>query len=203
MIKIFYGDDRVKARAMIDKLLGDDYEVIEAENLTRGDMDSVFLGTSLFGETRKILIKSLAENKECWAMLPKYTNTAHAVFLLENSIDKRSVTYKELAKEKNVEFKEFHLAEAIDKNLVFDIFEVAYKKDGAKAVKMCERIETTNDPFMFLGLIVTQAFKKMELRERRATEAVKILGKTDVLMKTTTIEPWTAIKMALYKIANI
>ena len=46
MIKIFYGNDRVKAREMIDKLLGKDYEVIEAENLTRGDMDSVFYGTS-------------------------------------------------------------------------------------------------------------------------------------------------------------
>ena len=62
MIKIFYGNDRVKAREMIDKLLGKDYEVIEAENLTRGDMDSVFYGTSLFGETRKILVKSLSEN---------------------------------------------------------------------------------------------------------------------------------------------
>ena len=72
MIKIFYGNDRVKARAMIDRLLGKNYEVIEAENLTRGDMDSVFLGTSLFGETRNILLKSLSENKECWEVLPKY-----------------------------------------------------------------------------------------------------------------------------------
>lgn len=203
MIKIFYGDDRVRAREMVDKLLGGDYEVIEAENLTRADMDSVFLGASLFNETRKILIKSLSENKECWVLLPKYIDTAHAVILLENSLDKRSTTYKELAKEKSVEFKEFRIAEAVDKNLVFDIFDVAYKKDGKKAVKMCEKIEITNDPFMFLGLMVTQSFKKLELRERRATEVVEILGKTDMLMKTTTIEPWTAIKMALYKIANI
>ena len=203
MIKIFYGDDRVKARAMADKLLGDSYEVIEAESLTRADMDSVFLGASLFGETRNILIKSLAENKECWAMLSKYADTTHTIILLENSVDKRSATYKELAKIKSVEFKEFRLAEPIDKSLVFDIFDVAYRRDGAKAIKMCEKIEITNDPFMFLGLMTTQAFKKLELRERRAAEVVKILGKTDMIMKTATIEPWTAIKMALYKIANV
>ena len=124
MIKIFYGDDRVKARAMADKLLGDSYEVIEAESLTRADMDSVFLGASLFGETRNILIKSLAENKECWAMLPKYADTTHTIILLENSVDKRSATYKELAKIKSVEFKEFRLAEPIDKSLVFDTVKI-------------------------------------------------------------------------------
>ena len=64
MIKIFYGNDRQKAQLAIAKLLGDDYEVIEAENITRGDMESIFKGTSLFGETRRILLTGLNENKE-------------------------------------------------------------------------------------------------------------------------------------------
>ena len=203
MIRIFYGNDRVRARKEIDRLLGEDYEVIEADNLERGDMDSVFLGTSLFCETRKILIKSLSSNKDCWLVLPSYTNTQHKVFLLEDSIDKRSVVYKELTKDKNVEFKEFRLAEDVDKKLVFDIFDTAFKGNGEKAIKMCEKIQTTNDPYMFMGLMTTQAFKKMELKERRAIGAVKVIGGADMMMKTATTEPWTIIKVALYKIANI
>ncbi len=203
MIKIFYGDDRVKAREMIDKLLGKDYEVIEAENLTRGDMDSVFYGTSLFGETRKILVKSLSENKECWAVLPNYLNTTHDVIILENNIDKRSATYKALAKEKGVEFKEFKLAEQIDKNLVFDVFEMAYRKNGKKAIELCEKIETTNDPYMFMGLMISQAFKKLEMRQKKAEQVIKILGDTDMNMKTSGVEPWNLIKMSLLLIANI
>ena len=39
MIRLFYGGDRVAARKMIDRLLGDDYEVIEAESIERADMD--------------------------------------------------------------------------------------------------------------------------------------------------------------------
>ena len=62
MIKIFYGDDRVKAQAAIKKLLGDDYEVIEGENLLPSDMASVFYGGSLFSDERKILIKDLSTN---------------------------------------------------------------------------------------------------------------------------------------------
>ena len=42
MIRLFYGGDRVAARKMIDRLLGDDYEVIEAESIERADMDSIF-----------------------------------------------------------------------------------------------------------------------------------------------------------------
>ena len=139
MIKIFYGNDRVKARAMIDRLLGKNYEVIEAENLTRGDMDSVFLGTSLFGETRNILLKSLSENKECWEVLPKYLKTTHNVIVWENTVDKRSVTYKALAGESDVEFKEFKQVEEIDPKLVFEIFDAAYGGNGKRALQLCDK----------------------------------------------------------------
>ncbi len=202
-MKIFYGNDRVRAREMVEKLLGKDYEVIEAENLQRRDMDSVFLGTSLFGETRKILIKSLSENKECWAVLPDYLKTTHDVIILENNIDKRSVVYKALAEEKSVEFKEFKLAEQVDKKLVFDVFEAAYRKNGRLAVELCEKIETTNDPYMFMGLMVSQAFKKLEMRQKKAERVIKILGDTDMKMKTTGVESWDLIKMSLLLIANI
>ena len=203
MIKIFYGNDRVKARAMIDRLLGKDYEVIEAENLTRGDMDSVFLGTSLFGETRNILLKSLSENKECWEVLPKYLKTTHNVIVWENTVDKRSVAYKALASESDVEFKEFKQVEEIDPKLVFDIFDAAYGGNGKRALQLCDKMEATNDPFRLMGLMTTQAFKKLEMRQTKAPKVVKILAETDMAMKSTAVEPWNLVKAALLRIANI
>ena len=50
MIQLVYGDDRVKAQQAIIKALGAGYETIEADGLTRGDMDSIFHGVSIFGD---------------------------------------------------------------------------------------------------------------------------------------------------------
>lgn len=201
MIKVFYGEDRVKARKMIDKLFGGEYEVIEAENLTTNDMASVFLGVSLFGESRKILVKDLSANKECWDMVPNFVaDCAHDVILLESKLDKRSSTYKGLSKDKKVEFKEFALAEDPNSKLVFDIFDAAMRGDK-NVIKMCEKIEQTNDPYMFMGLMVSQAIKKLQYNNSKAVKALKILAQADVDMKSTGIEPWKLIKMALLKIS--
>ena len=204
MIRIFYGDDRVAAQKMVTRQLGEGYEAIEAENLTANDMPSLLLGVSLFAETRAILIKDLSSNKECWELLPKYVaECPHNVVIWESKLDKRSTTYKELSKDKNVEFKEFKIAEDPDKKVVFDIFDAAMRGDGKAAVKLCEKIETTNDPFMFLGLMVTQAVKKLQFNNPKAPRALKILARADMDMKSTAIESWTIIKMALLKIGGI
>ena len=67
---------------------------------------------------------------------------------------------------------------------------------------MCEKIETTNDPFMFMGLMVTQAVKKLQYNNPRAALALKALSAADLDMKSTSLEPWTIIKMALLKIGG-
>ena len=203
MIKVFYGEDRIKARKAIDRLFGADYEVIEAENLTTSDMASVFLGTSLFGEKRTILVKDLSANKECWEMVPNFVDDCpHDIVLWETKLDKRSAAYKALSKNKNVEFKEFAAAEDPNNKLVFDILDAAMRGDNS-AVKMCEKIEQTNDPYMFMGLMVSQAIKKLQYNNAKAAKALKILAEADVNMKSTGIEPWTLIKMALLKIASL
>ena len=203
MIKVFYGEDRIKARKAIDRLFGADYEVIEAENLTTSDMASVFLGTSLFGEKRTILVKDLSANKECWEMVANFVDDCpHDIVLWEAKLDKRSAAYRTLSKNKNVEFKEFAAAEDPNNKLVFDILDAAMRGDNS-AVKMCEKIEQTNDPYMFMGLMVSQAIKKLQYNNAKATKTLKILAEADVNMKSTGIEPWTLIKMALLKIASL
>ena len=203
MIKVFYGEDRIKARKAIDRLFGADYEVIEAENLTTSDMASVFLGTSLFGEKRTILVKDLSANKECWEMAPNFVDDCpHDIVLWEAKLDKRSAAYKTLSKNKNVEFKEFAAVEDPNNKLVFDILDAAMRGDNS-AVKMCEKIEQTNDPYMFMGLMVSQAIKKLQYNNAKAAKTLKILAEADVNMKSTGIEPWMLIKMALLKIASL
>ena len=203
MIKIFYGNDRQAAQLAIDRLLGKDYELVEAENITRADLDSIFRGTSLFGETRKILLKSLNENKECWELLPNYLDTTHDVIIWLATLDKRSVVYKAVEKAKQVECKEFKVAEQIDRTLVFKIADEAFAGKGAKAVKMCEQIEATNDPYMTMGAIISQAMRRLEMKNSKAARAIKILAKADMDMKSVTVDGWSIVKMALLKIGQL
>ena len=202
MIKIFYGNDRQKAQLAIAKLLGDDYEVIEAENITRGDMESIFKGTSLFGETRRILLKGLNENKECWEVLPEYLETTHEMVIWLSALDKRSTVYKAIAKRKEVEVKEFAQEAKVDRFLAFKIADEAFAGHGARAVKMCEELEQTSDAYLTMGAFVSQAGKKLEIGKPKAINAIRILAKADLDMKSTAVDGWKILKIALLKIAS-
>lgn len=201
MIQLVYGDDRVKAQQAIIKALGAGYETIEADGLTRGDMDSIFYGVSIFGDHRSILLKGLNENKECWDVLPNYLKTEHNVVLWNSALDKRSTVYKEFVQQK-ISIKEYKLAEDTDQKLVFDIMDTAVRGNIKTALNMCEKIEDTNDPFRFMGLMVSQALKKLTLRQAKAAKILKILARADLDMKSSTVEPWLIVKTALMEIAN-
>ena len=203
MIKVFHGNDRQKTQRAIEKILEKDYEVIEGDSITRADMDSVFYGTSLFGETRRILLKSLNENKECWEVLPNYLDTTHEMVIWPSALDKRSVVYKALEKAKDVEIKEFAEEAKIDRFFAFKVADEAFAGHGAKAVKMCEQIETTDDPYMMMGVVISQASKRLEMRNSKAVRALKILAKADMDMKSATVDAWKIVKIALLKIGRL
>lgn len=202
MIRIFFGEDRVTISSAVRKELGEDYEIFEGENLSVDDLPNIFLGTSLFGETRRILIKDLAENKDVFEKIQDYLKTTHNVVLWETKLDKRSAIYKTLSKEK-VEMTEFKLLAPTNSKEVFDIFDVALC-DGQRAIKMVEKIQETNDPFMFVGLLASQAIKKFEFRQgRKEKRVLKELSNLDIQMKSTSIEPWTLIKLSLLKLSSL
>ena len=194
MIRVFYGDDRVRAMGEVKKILGDDYEVIEGVDVISGEMESVFYGASLLTPERKILIRDLGENKPAFNELARFTDTPYEVILLETKVDKRSAAYKEL-KDK-IEFREFKLPEAASK-AVFDIYKTA-KRDGVQAVKMLESVKATEDPIKFTGLLVSQVLKDFAahpgVKERRV---LKELAKVDMQMKTSKIEPWLLVESFL------
>ena len=140
MIYLIDGDDRKKAESKAKDFLGENYEVIDAESLEKADLVSIFQGTTLFSETRKILIKDLGTKKELFAELLKYLETEHRIVILEQKIDKRNAVYKELAAvaKKNpqqVKIDEFKITEEVDKFLTFRVFDIALT-DGKRAVKL-------------------------------------------------------------------
>lgn len=192
------------AEKAVKKALGEKYEVYEGESLALADLPSIFQGTSLF-ETgkRRILLKSLSENAAVWEKIAEYAETNHEVIAWELKLDKRSAGYKNL-KAAGVELCEFAELKKPELNVVFGVLDTALR-DGARAVKMVEQIELDQDPYMFFGLLVTQMLKRFDssrggVKERRL---LKELAKTDLEMKSTTVEPWMLIKSFLLRASSI
>lgn len=202
MIKIFYGDDRVRAKAEIIKFLNTkDYEIIEGADLAPADLPSIFLGNSLFASTRAILVRDFTTNKPAYEKLPEYLNTPHQIAILDAKIDKRSATYKTLKDQ--IEFQEFTLPKNPNFNLVFDIYRTA-KRDGKKAVKMLEKIQSEEDPIMFCGLLISQALK--DFNQKQGTKEKRVLrelSKLDLDMKSTSLQPWLLVQSFLLRLSSL
>ncbi|MBR3252818.1 hypothetical protein IKF84_01975 [Candidatus Saccharibacteria bacterium] len=199
MIRIFTGDDRVRAGQEIKKLLGESYEVIDCADLTIKDLTPIFKGATLFDSHRKILLRDFTTNSSIFPELPKFLDTKHDVILLETKLDKRTATYKEI-KDK-IEIKEFKLPQRVDFREVYNIFNVA-KKDGKKAVEMLKKIESDEDPIRFTGLLVSQALK--DYQKNQGTKEKQVLGdlsKLDIRLKSTKIAPWLLVESFLLKLS--
>ena len=200
MIRGFYGDDRVKAGQEIKKFLGENYEVVEGENLMPGDLPSLFMGGSLFDEERAILVRDILANKAVSEKIVDYVETPHKIVFLETKLDKRLAAYKDL--KDRVEFKEFKLPENADYKLVFDIYKVA-KRDGKKAVEMLAKIQEGQEPMMFTGLMASQAIRDFVAhpgaKEKRVLHE---LSKLDMNLKSSKLPSWLLVQAFLLQLAS-
>ena len=195
MIKIFTGDDRVRAQNEIRKNLGVGYEVIDCADLTEKDLPLIFRGTTLFDSRRHILLRDFTANSAIYKALPNYLDTPHDIILFETKLDKRTATYKEI-KDK-IEIKEFTLPPKTDFRTTFNIYSTA-KRDGKKAVEMLRKIETDEDPIKFTGLLISQALKDFNLRQgTKEKQILKALAKLDLDEKSTKINPWLLVESFL------
>ena len=199
MIRVFYGDNRVKATEEIRKILGDSYEVIEGTDLTPQDLPNIFWGTSLFGDKRSILIRDILSNKAIQDELPNYLDTPHNIIILESKLDKRSSIYKTL--NKKIVLTEFIMPKNREAGLVFDIYNTA-KRDSKKAIKMLDKIKSEQEPMMFLGLMVSQAIRDYSTHpSAKEKDALRKLSKLDIQLKSSKIEPWALIKSFLLRLS--
>lgn len=210
MIYLIDGDDHQKAESKAKDFLGENYEVIDAESLEKADLVSIFQGTTLFSETRKILIKDLGAKKELFAELPKYLETEHRIVILEQKIDKRNTIYKELAAvaKKNpqqVKIDEFKITEEVDKFLTFRVFDIALT-DGKRAVKLLREAEESNNPYLTVGSWTKKAVDLLAARPNgeREKRIVKKLAEIDMMLKQTSFskEPWLLLETFLLELSD-
>lgn len=201
MIKIFTGEDRIRAQQEITKYLGKNYEIIEGADLELTTLPSIFQGASLFADTRNILIRDLSANKPVFDKLPDYLDTPHNVIIQEIKLDKRSNTYK-ILKDK-IEIRDFALPKSPNLNLIFNIYNTA-KKDGPKAVDMLSKIEQDEDPIKFCGLLISQALKDYRAKQgTKEKKALKELSKLDLALKSTSYQPWLLIQSFLLRLSSL
>lgn len=224
MIRVFYGNDRPRISAEIKRILGEDYEVFDGENLDVAGLVNIFQGNSLFAKKRKILIKdltparkygtsvatSVVQNHEktevdatdFYEKIAEYVKTPHEIIIWETTVSQRK-SYKDFIKLPGVEAKKFDTAKKYDAGKVFDVFNVALD-DGPRAVKMLEEIKSENDPYMFCGLMASQAIKRYSWRQGRKERAIlKELSKLDMQLKTTAVAPWSLIESFLVRLSSL
>lgn len=221
MIQVFTGDDRVRIQAEVKKVLGKDYEVFEGENLTAQDLMNICAGASLFAERRRILIKDLTPVRKTgeasatsssnatsscetdfYAELAKYVNTPHEIVIWETTTPLKKA-YKDFIKNPKVRQQKFEKTKPVDAGKVFEIFDVAWT-DGPRAVKMLAEIQGENDPYMFFGLLASQAIRKYEFRAgAKEKRVLKELSRLDMLMKTTSYQPWLLLQAFLLQVSSL
>ena len=210
MIYLIDGDDRKKAESKAKDFLGENYEVVDAESLEKADLVSIFQGTTLFSETRKILIKDLGAKKELFAELPKYLETEHKIVILEQKIDKRNAVYKELATvaKKNpqqVKIDEFKITEEVDKFLTLRVFDIALT-DGKRAVKLLREAEENTSPYLTVGSWTKKAVDLLAAKPNgeREKRIVKKLAEIDMMLKQTSFskEPWLLLETFLLELSD-
>ena len=201
MIKVFYGNDRLRANQEIKKNLGMDYEVIEGSSLELSDLPNIFLGNSLLSEQRRILIRDLIENKHVSEAIVDYLESPHKIVILETKINKNSVFYKSL--QKKIEFMEFKLPEVSLYREAQNIYNTA-KRDGKKAVGMLDKIKYDCEPIAFIGMINAIALGDFEVRQgKKEKRALLELSKLDIEIKTTSYSPWILLQAFLLRLSSL
>ena len=204
-IKIFYGSDRIAARKAAERVLGSEYEVIDAEQLTLADLESIFRGTTIFdmGAERKILLKDLSLNKVCFEKLPEYADTTALVVVLDGKLSKVLSSVKAVFACKDIETKECILSEekSRDKYENFAPFSSAYAGRGAEALRKLKAIKDRTAAPMIIGTMGTQAAKY--LNTTKGQQAMKILAQADMMMKSSKVDMWVPVEWALLEIAQL
>ena len=205
MIKVFFGDDRIRAKQEIAKFLGEKYEVIDCVDLTEQDLPTIFKGTTLFDDgPRQILLRDFTANKPIAdhfvEHIAYYATTPHSVAIHETKLDKRSIFYKTL---KDVlEFREFTTPATTNFSNLQEIYRTA-KTDGKKSIAMLRKIEHEEDPIMFFGFLVSQAIKDFSAHPgARERQVLKSLATIDLQMKSSTVDPWLLVESALLTLAR-
>jgi len=101
MITLLFGDNSFEVKRAYEHLIGDNKtaEVFYGEDIQVNDLYQLLTGSSLFASHRTIVIKYPSQNKPLWSeinnLVHKIDNDTNLI-LVDNSVDKRTLTYKTL-----------------------------------------------------------------------------------------------------------
>jgi hypothetical protein len=208
-ISILHGSDRNAMMLAAKTKLGEDYEIFEADSITVADMDSIFLGQTLFDgdEKRHILLKDLNDNKDCFAKLPDYVSTEHEVVVIASGKLNKTFAYvKEVLDCEGIESKEFETIEerTRDKFENFEPIKQALAGHGKIALKKLELLKDHSAAPLVMGSMCTQVAKLLDGKDvAKGVKAMKILARADMMSKRSGIDMWMPIEWALLEIANL
>ena len=216
MIYVFYGSDRKKISLAVRTILGDDYEVYDGENIAISDIPNLMMGNSLFADQRKILIKDLTgrQNAEAvndgsssnnvsdyYDILQQYLDTPHEIVIWETNVSRKK-SFKDFLANSKVKSRKYDLPPQVDMRKVFGIYDTALT-NGVRAIKMLEEIKSEEDPYMFVGLLASQAIKNYARHQgRKEKRALKELSKLDIDLKSTKYDPWLLISTFILKLQS-
>jgi len=210
MLHLFYGDNRKAAKVEISKVLGPDHEQIDGEQISADSMANIFAGFSLFAaENRNILIRDLGLNNDAWNELPRYLDTTHNIIVWENTLDKRTATWRELQKAGKsgaVDIREFATPPPAEARLVFSVFADARDGNIKRALNNLDKTianDPSQDPHRFFGLLVSQAIKDSSARPSAHKTLLQTIAQTDIQLKTTGNDPWLLVKTLLVKLSSL
>lgn len=105
MIIVLHGENTFERSRALTQLVDGQTVPVEKRDgaaMTPEQLADVFMGTTLFSQTRLVVIRGLANNKPMWEALPDWLDKISddtTLILVEDKIDKRSKTYKRLQKE--------------------------------------------------------------------------------------------------------
>lgn len=107
MIILLTGDNYYEIDRELERIVaefGGEPERFDADALSPRDLTDIFSGVSLFAAERLVVIKRVGENAAVWEALAAWVERASdtTLLLVEPKVDKRTKTYKTLAKHADV-----------------------------------------------------------------------------------------------------
>lgn len=104
MITLFTGENSYEVTQALQRLIvsfDGDVERVDGTEVEVRQLPDLFMGATLFSSRRLVILKGVSENKPVWEALPEWlpriSDDVHVVFF-ESKPDKRTKTYKDLAK---------------------------------------------------------------------------------------------------------
>lgn len=130
---------------LVDEFKGD-AELVDGTTLTINDLPDLLMATTLFSDTRLVVIKDLSENTAVWNELPTWLERVADgvdVVFVETKPDRRTQTFKELKKAAII--KEFAVWGSKDLSeasgwLVNEADQLGVKLDKRQATTIVERV---------------------------------------------------------------